>query len=397
MQAQISAALDNHPDGDKCGQAVASAAQARLKIADGRIALALLFVSHPQPEQVLQGVRGVLGPDIPLIGTTSAGEYSHEGYVDDGAGLLLIRHDHMRFHPLGQPKRWLRVGSMLGRLRGTTEDGLKSPFHHRTLMLFPDDSSMRLNQVVDTAIKETAMLYDIIGGPGPTIPAPPRAPALFYNDRLFRAGVTGVELLSRQPIGTALANGWQIASGPYRVTRADDYQVSRLDGRPTQEVYEDFALEQGFDISAGLPPDIGMRFPLGVCDQGDCRVSLGMGFSAGGALQATSPPPVSSLVYILSVQAEAMMTAARRAIQQALHSLGSSTSPAAGALFIDCMSTAMLLEDTYHQQQAAVREALGDVPFLGFRSHGVLARLQGQLSGHYECSVGACIFPGQGS
>lgn len=394
MHAQVSAALDNHPDGRKCGQTVATAARSRLGPADSDISLALLFVSHPQPEHVLAGVRSALGPDIPLIGTTSAGEYSHEGYVDDGAGLLLIHHDQMRFHPLGQPKRWLRIGSMLGQLRGTSADGLKSPFHHRTLMLFPDDASMRLNQMMDTAIKETAMLYDIIGGPGPTIPAPPRTPALFYNDRLFRAGLAGVELLSRQPIGAALANGWQIASGPYRVTRADDHQVIRLDGRPAQEVYEDFALEQGLDISGGLPPGLALNHPLGICEGGDCRVSLGMGFSAGGALQVTSPPPVNSLVHILAVQPDAMITAARRAIQQALSGLDSAK-PAAGALFIDCMSTAMLLEDTYRQQQQAVREALGDVPFLGFRSHGVLARLKGQLSGHFECSVGACILPGQ--
>jgi small ligand-binding sensory domain FIST len=65
----------------------------------------------------------------------------------------------------------------------------------------------------------------------------------------------------------------------------------------------------------------------------------------------------------------------------------------AGALFIDCMSNGWLLTDIYPHQYEAVRQCLGDIPFLGIRSHGVLARLQGQTAGHYECSVAAWIFP----
>lgn len=390
MSTQISVALENHPNGEHCGREIARSALS--KMGKETASFALLFASHPQPAQLLRGVREALGDQIPLVGATSAGEYSHEGYVEDGAGLMLMHNEQIRFHILGHRKRWLRVGSLLGHLRGNTEDGLKSPFHHRTLMLFPDDSSMRLNHLVDTAIQETAMLYDIIGGPGPTIPAPPRSPALFYNGQLFTTGFAGAEILSRQPIGSALANGWKIISGPYRVTKVDDHHVIKLDGRPAQEIYEDFASEQGIILGEGLPDDFGLHYPIGICDSTDCRVSLVMGFEASGALQVTSPPPVNSLVHILVVQPASMVSAARRAVQQALNRLENRN--ASGALFIDCMSTAMLLEDAYHQQQQAVREELGDVPFLGFRSHGVLARLKGQISGHYECSVGACVLPG---
>jgi hypothetical protein len=209
---------------------------------------------------------------------------------------------------------------------------------------------------------------------------------------MFRTGITGVEILSRQPVGSALANGWEVAAGPYRVTRTADHRVIKLDGRPAQEVYEDFALGRGIDLTAGLPRAFGMNHPIGVCGVGECQVSLVLGFDAQGALQMTSPPPVNTLVHILAMQPTAMIAAARRAIQQAV--TGLDHQPASGALFIDCMSTSMLLEDAYRQQQQAVCEELGDVPFLGFRSHGVLARLKGQISGHFECSVGACILPG---
>jgi hypothetical protein len=133
------------------------------------------------------------------------------------------------------------------------------------------------------------------------------------------------------------------------------------------------------------------QHPIGICQTGDCKVSVLMGVDSSGALLATSPPPESSLVHILGTQPDAMITAAQRAIEQALAAVDGRQP--AGVLFIDCMSTAMVLEGAYAQQRQAVQQTLGELPFLGFRSHGVLARLRGQISGHFECSVAACMLP----
>ena len=388
METKISVALNNQSKGQHCGRE--AALEATEKLGAYKPTLALMFTSHSQPTEVAKGVRSILG-DIPLIGSTSAGEYSHSGYVEDGVGLMLVSSTNIQFHLVAQQRRLFRFGSLLGRLQGTTPDGLRSIYHHRTLMLFPDDSSASLKRVVDQAVEETAMLYNIIGGPSPTLPTPPYTPLLFHNDRVFRAGLTGTEILSSQPIGAAIANGWTPIRGPYRVTKADDRHIFKLDGRPAKEIYEDFALEQGIPIDKALPSDFVLHHPIGLCDKGDCRVSLVMGFDNDGALKMTSPPNVGSLVHILGTEPTAMVTAAQRAIRQAVTGLEGAVS--AGALFIDCMSSAMLFEHTYPQQRAIVQVELGATPFLGYRSHGVLARLVGQISGHYECSVGACLFP----
>jgi hypothetical protein len=381
--------LDNHRQGYECGRQAARAALA--SIGSEPVTLALLFTSHPQPEQVLKGVNEALGP-VPLIGATSVGEYTHQGYVEEGAGVMLIQSDQIHFHPLVRQRNWFRRASLLGKLHGTSEEGLGSVYSHRALMLFPDDKSMNLNGVVDQAMTETALLYDILGGPGPTIPAPPRPPAVFHNRQMLRAGLAGAEVLSQQPLGLALANGWTPISGPYRVTQVDEHRLIKIEGRPTREIYEDFFRDQGVQSEGDNSPQQLLRYPIGLCQEGNCRVSVGMGFDQAGALQMTSPPPQHSLVHILSTRPDAMLTAAQRAIHQAILSLHGQ--PAAGLLFIDCMSTAMLLGSAHEQQRAAVQRELGDLPFLGFRSHGVLARLQGQLTGHYECSVATCALPG---
>ncbi len=387
---KIGVGLSDAPQGAACGRQAVQAAQAA--IGSGPVALALLFTSHPRPVEVLKGVNETLN-NVPVIGATSAGQYAPAGYVEQGAGVMLIQSEHMQFHPTVYRQHLFSGRRLLGRLQGVTKAGLGSANRHRALMLFPDDRSMNLDNVVERAMTETAMLYDILGGPGPTThDTPPRPPAVFHNNRLIQSGLSGTEILSQAPLGMALANGWTPISGPYRVTQVDERRIIKLDGRPAWEVYEDFLLDQAIEYSAATLPRILLNHPIGVCENGDCKVSVLMGFDDGGALKLTSPPATGQLIHILATETDAMITAAERAIQQATQRLDQQ--PGAGALFIDCMSTGWVLDDAYNRQRTAVENCLGDMPFLGFRSHGVLARLQGQTTGHYECSVAACLLPG---
>jgi len=256
-------------------------------------------------------------------------------------------------------------------------------------VLFPDVQVMNLDEVVDRAMTETGMLYDILGGPSPNANQPPRPPAIFFNRRIFRNGLSAAEVLSQTPLGLALDNGWTPLSGAYRVTHTDAHRILKIDGRPVWEVYEDFLNDHGIPYGQDDLAATTLHYPVGVCENGSCKVSFVMGFDRIGAMLVTSPPPVGRLIHILSTRPDAMVTAAGRAVDHARER----TESCAGALFIDCMSTAMVLGETYPQQWVAVQERLGGVPFLGFRSHGVLSRLQGQTAGHYECSVGTFIFP----
>lgn len=388
MTTRTGIGLSNLVGGYECGQQALR--QALSQLGSMTPALALLFTSHTDPQEVLRGVNDLLS-DTPVIGATSAGEYTHEGTVEGGAGVMLIASDQMQIHPLEHQRRWFRRGKLLGKLIGLSDQGLGSPYHHRKLILFPDDHSMNLDALVDQAMTETALLYDILGGPGPSISEPPRLPAVFFNRKMIRSGLAAAEILSQRPIGLALAHGWTPVSGPYRVTKTDERRIVKIDGRPAREVYEDFISAQGYDPCL-LTSELLLRHPIGLCNEGECKVSVVMGFDESGGMLITSPPSESSLINILLTQPDQMMEAVRRAVQQAFLTLEGQE--VAGMLFIDCMSTAMVLGDAAEQQREVVRESVGDLPFLGFRSHGVLARLRGQTAGHYECSVAACLIPG---
>lgn len=385
---RIGIGLDNASDGVKIGRNIAQQAKEALRGLPP--SLALLFVSYRAPKQVLKGVLQILD-DVLLIGSTSAGEYSSTGYVENGAGLMLIHSEQSLFYPIGyQSGWWRRSQPLLGQLIGTSDDGFGSRFNHRSLMLFPDDRSMNLDDVITQAIHETGMLYNILGGPSPTVEMPPpRSPTLFFNSKLFHNGMVGAEVLSQNAFGLSIANGWKPVSGPYRITDSEKNLISKIDGRPAREIYEDFLLAHKLPLDYLDSPEL-IKYPIGICAEGDCRVSLAMGFNHEGGLKVTSAPPSNTIIHILATEQSAMTAAARRSIERALQN---TTTPPAGILFIDCMSTAMVLGESYSQQQQIVGATIGDVPFLGFRSHGVLARLSGQTNGHYECSVGTWVIP----
>ena len=361
LSTRVGVGLSSAADAYTCGREAARAAQAQLaNPAD--VTLALLFASHPSVGDLLAGANDALG-EVPLIGVTSAGQYSHEGYVEDGAGVLLIQGSTLQVRTSYFERRMFNRRRLLGDLKGVTPEGLGSSHRHRALILFPDDQSMNLDRVVDRAMSETGMLYDIVGGPGPTIQRPPRPPGVFFGRQIVRGGLSSAELLSALPLGIALDNGWTPLRGPYRVTHADGQRIIKIDGRPALEVYEDFLMELGLSTDSDELDQQTAQFPIGVCEGSVCKVSLVMGFDRGGAMRVTSPPPAGRLIHILSTQPDAMVTAAQRAVDQARRR----TPSAAGALFIDCMSTGMLLSDTYPRQRQAVQERLGSMPFLGFQ------------------------------
>jgi hypothetical protein len=390
LATHIGVGLSDKSNGYDCGRAAAQAALDNLPNRSATVTLALLFTSHSQPEKVLKGTNDALGnTDTPLIGATSVGQYSHEGYVEHGAGVMLIQSDQIRFHTNRYRRPVVGKGRLLGELYGVSAEGLGSAHHHRALVLFPDVQVMNLDEVVVRAMTETGMLYDILGGSSPNAEKPPRPPAIFFNRRVFRNGLSTAEVLSQTPLGIALDNGWTPLSEAYRVTHIDAHRIVKIDGRPAWEVYEDFLNERSIAYRKDNLAATTLHYPVGVCEEGSCKASFVMGFDRTGAMLVTAPPPVGRLIHILSTQPDAMVTAAGRSVDHARNRSES----CAGALFIDCMSTAMVLGETYAQQRAVVQARLGEVPFLGFRSHGVLSRLQGQTAGHFECSVGTFIFP----
>jgi hypothetical protein len=102
VTTRIAVGLDNAQQGRACGRNAARTALETLGTLPA--SLALLFTSHPEPAQVLHGVNEVLG-SVPLIGATSAGEYSQQGYVEQGAGVMLIQSDDILFHGMKHRQR----------------------------------------------------------------------------------------------------------------------------------------------------------------------------------------------------------------------------------------------------------------------------------------------------
>src|SRR5688500_17694818 len=95
VTTRIAVAVNDQADGYQSGQQAIQSALADL--GSGAVSLALLFTSHKNPPDVLQGARTALG-SVPLVGATTAGQYTHDRYAEQGTGVMLFQSDDILFH-----------------------------------------------------------------------------------------------------------------------------------------------------------------------------------------------------------------------------------------------------------------------------------------------------------
>ena len=57
------------------------------------------------------------------------------------------------------------------------------------------------------------------------------------------------------------------------------------------------------------------------------------------------------------------------------------------------MATRLRLGHDFGHELAAVGEALGDAPFVGFNSYGQIVRSDGQFSGFHNCTAVVLVLP----
>jgi hypothetical protein len=102
--------------------------------------------------------------------------------------------------------------------------------------------------------------------------------------------------------------------------------------------------------------------------------------------------PVGSVVSFMSTSAKSAAAAARNAAASGMGQLADAEPRF--ALFFDCVATRLGMgEVEFGNELKALSEAMHGVPFMGFNTHGQVARASGQFSGFHNCTAVVCMFP----
>ncbi len=110
-----------------------------------------------------------------------------------------------------------------------------------------------------------------------------------------------------------------------------------------------------------------------------------------GTLVCAAEVPQGALTRIMAAEDEAIIRSGQHAVELAQARLGSV--PYAGALVFECVATRLRLGGQFAEEVAGMKQALGDVPFIGCNSYGQLARVSGEFTGLMDATALVCLIP----
>ena len=328
-------------------------------------------------------------PAALLVGSSSAGEFTHLAHGEGAACALALRSDTVRFAVgVGRALSWSAseaARQIVSTFRGPEEQTL-----HRAALVLTDALAGHAPALIQELMVATGAQYQLFGG-GAGDNAQFVRTVVFSGTEVLDDAAVALEILSPEPLGVGVGHGWEAAAEALRVTDADGLRLIGLNGLPAVEAFEAHAEAAGaaFDPSAALP--FFLHNILGIETAAGYQLRMPLFVDEAGAVHCAAEVPVGSRVRIMRSTMAASLLAVERATASALASIGD-REPGV-ALFFDCAATRIRIGDDYTMELDAVRNRLSNLPMVGCVTHGQIARAEGQFDGFHNCTAVVCVLP----
>lgn len=182
-------------------------------------------------------------------------------------------------------------------------------------------------------------------------------------NEVLSGGLSGVALGEKVAVATRLTQGCSPYPGRFRITACEDNIIATLDGRPALDVLLETVKGEKAQLLVGLP--------VPGSDTGDYTARNLIGIDPKNRLIAIGDmvEPGSELVFCKRDSAAARVDLARILLEL------KATAPAPrGALYYSCVARGEHMFGSRGAELDLVRQALGEVPLVGFFCNGEISR-----------------------
>ena len=383
---QIATAHTTLSDPAAAGAALADEVNAAL---DGPPDALLLFASPSYNHAPLLGALAGAFPQALLVGSTTAGEFTHASSGDDTACLLALQSGELCFS--------VGVGCGLGTSPSRAAADILSGFAgrekatlHRAALVLTDALAGCGPELIQELVLATGGQYQFFGG-GAGDNGRFERTLVFHGTEVLTDAAVALEILSPRPLGVGIGHGWEPAAEALRVTAAEGRRLVGLNGLPAIDAFEAHAAATGQSFDPANPLPFFLHNILGIEVPGGHQLRAPLSVDGDGAVHCAAEVPVGSRVRIMRSTAEASRIAAERAAEAALSRLGGQRPGV--ALFFDCAATRFRVGDAYTAELEAVRGGLGDLPMVGCITYGQIGRAEGQVDAFQNCTALVCVLP----
>lgn len=359
LATQINASMDGPPD-----------------------ALILFASSAYDAHALLTALNDLVKPGI-LVGSSSAGEFTHASAGVGSASALAIRSSELKF-AVGVGHGVSLDGRNAAREVVSGFQGLDSDYPHRAALVMSDALAGHADALVEELTLRTSGRYVLAGG-GAGDDAHFAETRVFHGTHAYTDAAVALEILSHKPIGVGVGHGWEPTSAAMRATEVDGMRLIGLNGLPAIEAFEAHAKSQGKAFNPDDPMPYFLHNILGIATGDGYRLRVPLAVHEDGSITCAAEIPEHARVHIMNTSGESASQAAARATNNAISALHGQ--PPSAALFFDCVATRLRLGDAFAYELSTVVEQLGEAKMVGCNTYGQIARAEGQFSGFHNCTA----------
>lgn len=339
--------------------------------------------------QLLESLRKASGCEL-LVGSSSAGEFTHGSHGGGLASALALQSDTMKF-AVGVGRQVSQDAVAAARSVARSFGAFKGrPLPHRAALVMTDALAGYADEIVEELTVATGGNYSFFGG-GAGDDGRFEKTHVFAGTEAVTDAVVALEIQSMQPVGVGVSHGWLPTDPGYRVTETDGARLISLNGAPALQAFQDHADATGQLIDAADALPFFLHNILGIKGRDSYRLRVPLGVDADGSISCAAAIPVGSVVHIMKTTAQSAVLAAQQATRAALSAIGDRRPQA--ALVFDCVATRLRLGSGFDDELKACADLLGPAGFVGCNTYGQIARAEGQFGGFHNCTAVVCVFP----
>ncbi|MCG8343120.1 MAG: FIST C-terminal domain-containing protein [Chlorobiales bacterium] len=351
----------------------AEACRLALEKTDGKADILIVFGAMRFNHKVLlSGIVAVAG-EVPMVGGTTAGEISHEGFSEGSAVIMAITSEGLNMHA--------GIGLHMSRDEEACARSLIEDIRSRaviekgsSLLVFPNGmggDGLKVLKGLQGVLGED---FEVAGG---YLGDDMRFKHTFqyYNGKVYRDAIVGL-LVSFKGVfrtGIGVRSGFESIGNSFYCTSSEGNVVREFDNVSALELYREFL---GEERSKRLP-GICMEYPFGLIDEdagssGMRHFQLRCGLNVDkekGTITLAASIPEGSAVTLTSGSRGDVINGALEAARQAMANLRGAK-PELIVMF-SCVGRRLVLGRRTTEEVDAVRKCLGyDVPIIGFYTYG---------------------------
>ncbi|MFA6384269.1 MAG: FIST N-terminal domain-containing protein [Candidatus Omnitrophota bacterium] len=283
-----------------------------------KIDLALVFNS---PDISASGVLkniSVFLPNVPVIGGTVSGFFSHLGICKRGVIVMLVTFPEGIYLTTGNMAGIAALGEVIAgeQMGEKLLYGFKSVPRSLSLLFFDELTQGNINFIYG--------LQEKLGKSFPAVGAALSSPggnnnnSLYFNDTPLVDGCAGILFGGKISYGLGLRHGWKPLGKPHAITETAGNVIHKIDGQPAVQLYEEY-LAYDFQRIKKEIKNLSELYPIGIRIPGQNEYLLRsiLSIEEDGSLVCHGNIPAGSTTRLMISTKETCLEATREAANEA--------------------------------------------------------------------------------